>query len=590
MADDLYPPGVELRDWEDHPKLRGNIFDGMKTTVAKQFPQSYGGVRLELHNLDYDNQDPFTLDDQKEALMKGDYLHRKLRGTFRLFDEKTGDLLDEQHQTVMKVPYLTDRGTFIHGGSEYATVHQARLLPGAYTRRKESGEIETHFNTKRGTGHSFRIRLEPETGLFKMDIGQASLRLHSLLKDIGVPDEELLKQWGPEVLKINQDGYDRRVFEKGYQRLVRKPDPAANNEQKQQAIHKALSDTRLHIGTMQKTMPELLDHRKQAAAADGHGKKIYSCGCVSNCRCPGPHGPPTHIDGVCPLCQDKQASAFQAGGPTTSGNAISGSAPNDAPDTAFQNPPDLSPPDAGQEHQGVSKEDLIAIALFLNQQFDAGIDINESLGQLTDDIRAVIHSEMPGINPGVSTALSSNFGKQAAAVRTKAELDAAAHRAATSEKNRRKLPTKPQQHAGNYRKGHVRLHGLDIAVENPKGSWRKGTSRQGVPWKTKMKAHYGYIKRTEGADGDHLDVFIGPDLLTDNVWVINQVDPHTGRFDEHKVILGCATKEKARDLYLANYQPGWRGLGSIYRADIHDFRKQLPDVDLKREFKPAPGS
>jgi len=544
MADDIYPPGVELRDWEDHPKLRENIFRGMKETVAKQFPQSYGNVRLELHDLDYDSQEPFTLEEQKDALMKGDHLHRKLRGTFRLFDEKTGDLLDEQHQTVMKVPYLTDRGTFIHGGSEYATVHQARLLPGAYTRRKESGELETHFNAKRGSGHSFRVRLEPETGLFKLDVGQASLRLHSLLKDIGVPDEELEQHWGPELLKVNQEGYDRRVFDKAYHRLVRKPDPNATHEQKQEAIRAALQDTRLHIGTVQKTMPDLISHRKQASQA-------------------------------------------QAGGQTGSLAPQGGNAPSAQPDTAFQHTPDLSPPEAEQDTQGISKEDLIAIALFLNQQFDAGIDINESLGQLTDDIRGAIHADMPGINPGVATALSGNFGKMSAAVRTNKELDAAAHRAATSERNRRKLPTKPQQHSGNYRKGHVRLHGLDIAIENPKGSWRRGSSREGVPWKTKMKAHYGYIKRTEGNDGDHLDVFIGPDLLTDNVWVVNQVNPRTGLFDEHKVILGCATKEKARELYLANYQEGWRGLGSIYRADIHDFRKQLPKLDLKREFKSA---
>jgi len=550
MADDIYPHGAELRDWEDHDTLRGNIFKGMHEAVLRQFPQSYGGVRLELHDLKYDSEEPFTIDEQKEALLKGDYLHRKLRGTFRLFDDKTGNLLDEQHQTVAKVPYLTNRGTFIHGGNEYATIHQARLLPGAYTRRKDSGELETHFNTKRGAGHSFRIRLEPETGLFKMDIGQASLRLHSLMKDLGVDEKELEQLWGSEILKANQDGYDRRVFDKAYQRLVRKPDPGASHTQKQESIRTALKDTYLHLSTVQKTMPDLLSHRKMA-------------------------------------------SAFQAGSLAGASEQFGGTAQGPAPDTAFQDTPDLGPPPgsaADQAGQDLSKEDLIAIALFLNQQFDAGIDINESLEQLADDIRAVIHSEMPGINPGVSTALSGSFGKMAAAVRTKKELDLAAHRAATSEKNRQKLPTKPQQHSGNYRKGHVRLHGLDIAIENPKGSWRRGVDRQGVKWAIKMKAHYGYLKKTEGADGDHLDVFIGPDLHTDNVWIVNQVDPTTGRFDEHKIILGCPTKECARDLYESNYQPGWRGLQSIYRIDIHDFRKRLPDMDLTRAYQPEPGS
>jgi len=539
---DIYPHGVQLRDWSDHDTLRANIYDGMKSAVSRQFPQSFGGVRLELHDVDYDSQEPFTIDEQKEALMKGDYLHRKLRGTLRLFDEKTGDLLDEKSQTLMKVPHLTDRGTFIHAGSEYATIHQARLLPGAYTRRKDSGELETHFNAKRGSGHSFRVRLEPETGLFKMDIGQASLRLHSLMKDLGIPDAELEKRWGPDVLKANQDGYDRRVFDKAHQRLVRKPDLSASHTQKQDAIRAALADTYLNLGTVQKTMPDLLTHRKMA-------------------------------------------SAFQAGGATGSYESSGGNAQSSEPDTAFQGSVDLAPPpgsEADQAGEGISKEDLVAIALYLNKQFDAGIDVNESLGELADDIREVIHSDMPGINPAVSTSLAGQFGKQAAAVRTNEELDRAAHRAATSESNQQKLPTKPQRHSGNYRKGHVRLHGLDIAIENPKGSWRRGVNRQGEKWAIKMKSHYGYIKKTEGADGDHLDCFIGTDLDSDHVFVVNQLDTKTGRFDEHKLMVCFPNIEAAKAGYLENYQPGWRGMGSVRTFEVNEFRKLLPTMDLTR--------
>jgi len=140
----LPPPGVELTDWNDFPKKRQQIFDGVKQAVQESFPQSQGGVRLELHNLGYENAKPFSLAEQKKALMSDQYLHHKLRGTLRLIDEKTGAVLDEQHQTLLKTPYLTERGTFIYNGSELSTISQARLQPGIYSRRKANGELEAH--------------------------------------------------------------------------------------------------------------------------------------------------------------------------------------------------------------------------------------------------------------------------------------------------------------------------------------------------------------------------------------------------------------------------------------------------------------
>jgi DNA-directed RNA polymerase beta subunit len=252
------PTGVEMTEWNDFPKKRQAIMSGVKDALQASFPQSMGGVRLELHNLDYDNPKPFSLAEQKEALLGDRYLHHKLRGTLRLVDEKTGDVLDEQHQTLMRVPYLTERGTFIHNGNELSMINQARLQPGIYTRRKSNGELEAHVNSKRGSGHSFRVRLEPDSGLFKMDVGQSSMRLYSLLKDIGVPDAQLEKSWGKELLESNRQAYDSRVFDKAYARLVRRPDPAASREQKVKAIRDALGSTYVDRETTSKTLPQLV--------------------------------------------------------------------------------------------------------------------------------------------------------------------------------------------------------------------------------------------------------------------------------------------------------------------------------------------
>lgn len=133
-------------------------------------------------------------------------------------------------------------------------------------------------------------------------------------------------------------------------------------------------------------------------------------------------------------------------------------------------------------------------------------------------------------------------------------------------------PSEAQSEAGNYRKAKFTLHGLDISIETPKGALRSGVSRSGKRWSTEMHAHYGYIRGSEACDGDHLDCFIGPDTDSEKVWVIDQVSPDSGEFDEPKVILGYSSESAAREGYLANYEKGWKGLGKITKSSPADIR------------------
>lgn len=111
-----------------------------------------------------------------------------------------------------------------------------------------------------------------------------------------------------------------------------------------------------------------------------------------------------------------------------------------------------------------------------------------------------------------------------------------------------------QKEAGNYSKGHATWNGLSITIETPKGSTR--TAKDGS-WKVKnYPVHYGYIKRTKGADNDHVDVFIGDHLDSKRVWIIDQVDTRTGRYDEAKCMIGFPTPKAARDAYIASYSDG----------------------------------
>lgn len=149
-------------------------------------------------------------------------------------------------------------------------------------------------------------------------------------------------------------------------------------------------------------------------------------------------------------------------------------------------------------------------------------------------------------------------------------------------------PTKAQREAGNYKKGHLKLQGLDIALENPKGSTRSGTDQGGRAWQSTMAHDYGYIKRTLGADGDHVDVFIGDQPDSEMVYVVDQVDPKTGEFDEHKVMMGFADEQAAREGYLGNYEAGWKGLGAIKAMPVESFKRWVSEGDTKSPIAAQP--
>ena len=258
---DLVPEGVALRDFDDYGALRNSVFETAKNSFASKFPHEYGKYRMEVEDLDYMEKDDYDLATQKNALMTNQFLAKRLQGTLKLYDKESGKLLDSQKKVLMRVPYVTDRGTTIHNGNEYVTLNQARLSSGIYTRQKSTGEIEAQINAKRGTGKSYKVRLEPESSLYKLDIDQASLRLYSLLRDIGVSDDEMEKRWGPEVLQRNAEKYDPRTLDKAYRKLVRRPNPDASREDKVAAIKEALGMTVVSRGVVQRTLPNLFNQK-----------------------------------------------------------------------------------------------------------------------------------------------------------------------------------------------------------------------------------------------------------------------------------------------------------------------------------------
>lgn len=141
-------------------------------------------------------------------------------------------------------------------------------------------------------------------------------------------------------------------------------------------------------------------------------------------------------------------------------------------------------------------------------------------------------------------------------------------------------PTDAQKEAGNYKKGHVKIDGFDVSIEQPKGSVRSGVDASGKSWRQKMNNTYGYIRGTEGVDGDHIDVFLSDDPSQGDVFVVDQVN-NDGSFDEHKVMYGFNSEEEARQAYLSNYEDGWQGLGAITPVSKEEFKKWVDSSHRK---------
>lgn len=133
-------------------------------------------------------------------------------------------------------------------------------------------------------------------------------------------------------------------------------------------------------------------------------------------------------------------------------------------------------------------------------------------------------------------------------------------------------PTEAQKEAGNYRKGHIKVDGYDIVLENPKGTTRSGKDANGKEWSITMKHDYGYIRGTKGTDGDHIDVYLSDNPTAGNVYVVDQVNQRTGDFDDHKVMYGFNSMEEAVQAYRDQYEDGWK-VGTVTEVSREEFKK-----------------
>ena len=231
------------RSFDDIHLTRQAVFGGIQAAASALPPLSNQRHTLSLSDVGWDDpEETKSIKRQKQAILKGETLSRGLKATLNLTDNATGEVIDSKRTTLAKVPYLTNRGTYILNGTEYTLANQMRLKPGIFTRITNSGDVESHVNVMPGKGISHRYSLNPEKGVFNVSFGQSSIPLLPLLKVMGANEKQIREAWGNEIYTANATLDDPHYVDKIFSKVGKLPTgEVATPESKRKAIFDAVS-------------------------------------------------------------------------------------------------------------------------------------------------------------------------------------------------------------------------------------------------------------------------------------------------------------------------------------------------------------
>jgi DNA-directed RNA polymerase beta subunit len=178
-------PPPRMREFGDVAAMRNEIYGNALQAAQNVEPLQNDRHILQLQDVDWMDPPNFTKKEHKRAVLSGDTLARRMRGTWVLRNAADGSEIERRSQVIGRVPWLSHIGTFIHRGNEYTINHQQRLRSGVFARQKENGELESHVNVLPGEGASHRYSLDPARGVFKLSIRQAEIPLLPILHHLG---------------------------------------------------------------------------------------------------------------------------------------------------------------------------------------------------------------------------------------------------------------------------------------------------------------------------------------------------------------------------------------------------------------------
>ena len=171
--------------------------------IQSHFPMKGKFQTLHLESLEArDELHPDDIRGQHKAKLSGESFAVPIYGAMKLVDNATGNVVDQRKVRLAELPKTTQRYSYILNGREYQFDNQWQLKPGAYTRRRQNGELETRFNV---TGKSaFDMVFDPGTKQFHVEYNKAKLPVYPLLKSLGVDDDTLERHLGKETLEANR--------------------------------------------------------------------------------------------------------------------------------------------------------------------------------------------------------------------------------------------------------------------------------------------------------------------------------------------------------------------------------------------------
>lgn len=204
----MLPTPITYTRPDDFVAIRQNIFDSALQAVQERYPLENDNYKLSIEELGYDTIPEYSRLDQKRAVQTDKTLSAKLKGKWTLTDKKTGKIVSQSaRKTILDVPYMTERGTFIRRGSDMTLPIQMRLVPGVYTRIADNGEAKAHINTRPGTGTQMFVTMNPAKPVFVVSQGTRNYKLYPLLKNRGISDEQMMAAWGKDIYKANFDDF-----------------------------------------------------------------------------------------------------------------------------------------------------------------------------------------------------------------------------------------------------------------------------------------------------------------------------------------------------------------------------------------------
>lgn len=215
--------------------------------LTTQFPIVTKNYTLSVSNIHPDHKD-YTLADEKDAILQSKSLTYPIRGTLILTDNATGKIIDKQDNfNLMDSFHLTNKHTLLYRGNNYNIASQLQLRPGVYVRSRDTGELESMYNT--GKGSSFSITLDPTTNLFYLEVKSSKILLAPLITRVfGIGPTEVAHYIPPEVWIDNLKaaaGKESKVITDLYNKLTYKKDTKASEEDKILALKTSLAESTL---------------------------------------------------------------------------------------------------------------------------------------------------------------------------------------------------------------------------------------------------------------------------------------------------------------------------------------------------------